>query len=72
MGTLSRLDFAATWAHRKFLRIHRHWRHVIPLCAHPPEVRKMIYTTNAIESLNAKLRRSVRSRGHIVTHSTSR
>jgi putative transposase len=42
----------------------RHWTHVIPFFAHPPEVRKMIYTTNAIESLNAKLRRSVRSRGH--------
>jgi putative transposase len=42
----------------------RHWTHVIPFFAYPPEVRKMIYTTNAIESLNAKLRRSVRSRGH--------
>ena len=42
----------------------RHWVHVIPLFAYPQEVRKMIYTTNAMESLNAKLRRSVRSRGH--------
>ena len=42
----------------------RHWTHVIPFFAYPPEVRRMIYTTNAIESLNAKLRRSVRSRGH--------
>ena len=42
----------------------RHWAHVIPFFAYPQEVRKMIYTTNAIESLNAKLRRSVRSRGH--------
>jgi putative transposase len=42
----------------------RHWTHVIPFFAYPQEVRKMIYTTNAIESLNAKLRRSVRSRGH--------
>ena len=42
----------------------RHWTHVIPFFAYPAEVRKMIYTTNAIESLNAKLRRSVRSRGH--------
>ena len=42
----------------------RHWVHVIPFFAYPQEVRKMIYTTNAIESLNAKLRRSVRSRGH--------
>jgi len=42
----------------------RHWAHVVPFFAYPQEVRKMIYTTNAIESLNAKLRRSVRSRGH--------
>jgi len=44
----------------------RHWAHVIPFFAYPPEVRKMIYTTNAIESLNAKLRRSVRIRGHFL------
>ncbi len=42
----------------------RHWAHVIPFFAYPPEVRKMIYTTNAIESLNSTLRRSVRIRGH--------
>jgi len=42
----------------------RHWAHVIPFFAYPPEVRKMMYTTNAIESLNAKLRRSVRIRDH--------
>ncbi len=42
----------------------RHWTHVIPFFAYPQEVRKMIYTTNAIESLNSILRRSVRARGH--------
>ena len=42
----------------------RHWEEVIPFFAFPSEVRKMIYTTNAIESLNAVLRRAVRSRGH--------
>lgn len=42
----------------------RNWAYVIPFSAYPQEVRKMIYTTNAIESLNAKLRRSVRIRGH--------
>lgn len=42
----------------------RHWSEVIPFFAFPAEVRKMIYTTNAIESLNAKLRRAVRTRGH--------
>ena len=41
----------------------RHWSEVIPFFAFPAEVRKLIYTTNAIESLNAKLRRAVRTRG---------
>ncbi|MBB4200557.1 putative transposase [Rhodoblastus sphagnicola] len=42
----------------------RHWSEVIPFYAFPAEVRRIIYTTNAIESLNAKLRRAVRARGH--------
>jgi putative transposase len=37
---------------------------VIPFFAFPAEVRKIIYTTNAIEALNAKLRTAVRARGH--------
>ena len=42
----------------------RQWPQVIPFYAYPQEVRKMIYTTNAIESLNSTLRRAVRARGH--------
>jgi putative transposase len=42
----------------------RNWPEVIPFFAFPDEVRRIIYTTNAIESLNAKLRRAVRTRGH--------
>lgn len=42
----------------------RNWAEVIPFFAFPPEVRRMIYTTNAIESLNSTVRRSVRARGH--------
>src|SRR5260364_102104 len=34
------------------------------LSAYPPEVRKMIYTTNAIESLHMQLRKIVKNRGH--------
>ena len=37
---------------------------MIPFFAFAPEVRKLLYTTNAIEALNAKLRRAVRARGH--------
>ena len=43
------------------------WSEVIPFYAFPDEVRRIIYTTNAIESLNAKLRRAVRARGHFPT-----
>jgi putative transposase len=42
----------------------RNWEQVIPFLAYPQEVRRMIYTTNAIESLNSTIRRSVRARGH--------
>ena len=42
----------------------RHWPEVVPFYAFPAEVRRIIYTTNAIEPLNAKLRRAVRARGH--------
>lgn len=40
----------------------RHWTQIIPFFAFPDGVRKIIYTTNSIESLNAKLRRAVRAR----------
>ncbi|HWU63903.1 IS256 family transposase [Sphingopyxis bauzanensis] len=42
----------------------RAWSEVIPFFAFPDEVRRIVYTTNAIEALNSKLRRAVRARGH--------
>ena len=42
----------------------RAWSEVIPFFAFPDEVRRIVYTTNAIEALNAQLRRAVRARGH--------
>lgn len=42
----------------------RHWDQVIPFFVFPEGVRRIIYTTNAIEALNSKLRRAVRTRGH--------
>jgi transposase-like protein len=42
----------------------RQWQQVIPFFAYPPEVRKIIYTTNAIESLHMRLRKIVKNRGH--------
>jgi len=43
---------------------HRAWDRVIPFFTFPPAIRKVIYTTNAIESINAQLRRAVKTRGH--------
>jgi putative transposase len=40
------------------------WQRFIPFLAFPPEVRKIIYTTNAIESLNYQLRKIIKNRGH--------
>lgn len=42
----------------------RNWEAVIPFFAFPAEVRKIIYTTNAIESLNASVRKAIRNKGH--------
>jgi len=47
---------AASW--------RRVWDRVIPFFAFPPEVRRVIYTTNAIESVNARLRKIIKTRGH--------
>ena len=42
----------------------RVWDKVIPFFAFPPEVRRVIYTTNAIESVNARVRKIIKTRGH--------
>ena len=42
----------------------RAWEQVIPFLSYPPAIRKVIYTTNAIESLNARLRKILKTRGH--------
>lgn len=45
----------------------RAWDQVIPFFAFPPEIRRVIYTTNAIESINARLRKIIKTRGHFPT-----
>ncbi|WP_454736948.1 IS256 family transposase [Cupriavidus necator] len=42
----------------------RAWEHVTPFFVFPPDIRRMIYTTNAIESLNMQLRKIIKTRGH--------
>jgi putative transposase len=61
---------AGPWG-RKYPAIGQGWRRawaeVVPFYAFPAEVRRLLYTTNAIEALNSKLRRAVRARGHFPT-----
>ena len=42
----------------------RQWTQVIPFFAHPIEIRRILYTTNAIESLHMQLRKALKTRGH--------
>ncbi len=63
---LAELDkFAATWD-AKYPQISKswrnHWPNLITFFNYPPEIRKVIYTTNAIESLNSVIRKSVKTR----------
>jgi putative transposase len=48
------------------------WEHVIPFLAFPPEVRRVIYTTNAIEALNRQLRKAVKTKGSFPTEDAAR
>ncbi len=45
----------------------RAWDKVIPFFAFPAHIRRVIYTTNAIESVNARLRKIIKTRGHFPT-----
>ena len=58
--------FRAEWD-EKYPTIGRlwktHWDQVIPFFGYPPAIRKVIYTTNAIESINRQLRKTLKTRG---------
>ena len=67
----ARLDeFEAEWG-RRYPAIgqawRRHWEHVVPFFAFPPQIRKMIYTTNAVEGLHRSLRKIIKTRGSFPT-----
>jgi putative transposase len=59
-------DFEAEWG-KRYPAIgaawRRAWEHVIPFFAFAPDIRKMIYTTNAVEALNRSLRKIIKTRG---------
>src|SRR5436190_7999269 len=60
------MEFGAKWD-EKFPMIAKSWRsnwaRVIPFFSHPPDIRRVIYTTNTIESLNMSLRKVTKTRG---------
>lgn len=61
-----RAEFAERW-NAKYPTIaalwQRHWERIIPFFAFPAEIRKIIYTTNAVESLNMTLSKALKTRG---------
>jgi putative transposase len=63
-------EFSARWDSR-FPSISQSWRarwaNVIPFFGYPPEIRKVIYTTNAVESINAAIRKVTKKRGAFPT-----
>src|SRR6266516_944637 len=48
------------------------WEYVTPFLAFPPEVRRVIYTTNAIEALNRQLRKAIKTKGHFPNEEAAR
>src|SRR5206468_8312611 len=56
------------WCQRKRGRLIKLWQNAwaefVPFLSYSPEIRKVIYSTNAIESIHARFRRAVRVRGH--------
>jgi transposase-like protein len=71
-GALAELDAfeEGPWG-KKFPTVvaawRRAWDKVIPFFAFPAHIRRVIYTTNAIESVNARLRKIIKTRGHFPT-----
>jgi transposase-like protein len=63
-------EFCATW-NEKYPMIGKSWKNrwteITPFLAYPPEIRKVIYTTNAIESINYSLRKVTKNRAAFPT-----
>jgi putative transposase len=63
-------EFTDMWGGRypAVIRLWRNaWETFTPFLAFPPEIRRIVYTTNAVESLNARFRQATRRRGHFPT-----
>lgn len=63
-------DFELAWGEKYAIIVkswRQNWEKIIPFLDFPQDIRKVIYTTNIVESLNATLRKAVRNRGHFST-----
>lgn len=63
-------DFELNWGEKYGVIVkswRQNWERITPFLDFPAEIRKVIYTTNIVESLNATLRKAVRNRGHFST-----
>ena len=68
------LEFTEKWGERYPAIIKMwddKWAEFVPFLKYPPEIRNVIYTTNAIESLNSRFRRATRVRGHFPTEQSA-
>jgi putative transposase len=67
--------FEADWGER-YPMIGKTWRdaweYVIPFLAFPPDVRRVVYTTNTIEALHRQIRKTIKTRGHFPTEEAAR
>ncbi len=67
-------DFAGVWE-AKYPAIVKLWESAwaefVPFLSFAPAVRQVIYTTNAIESVNARIRKAVKARGHFPTETAA-
>lgn len=60
-------DFELTWGDKYPAAVktwRQNWEKVIPFLDFPADIRKVIYTTNSVESLNRQLRKSTKTKGH--------
>lgn len=70
LAALALDDFELTWGDKYGIIVkswRQNWEKITPFLDFPQEIRKVIYTTNIVESLNATLRKAVRNRGHFPT-----
>lgn len=69
------LAFAEKWDHRYPMisaSWTANWEHIVPFLAFPPDLRRIVYTTNTIEALNRQIRKHVKTRGSFPTEDAAR